>query len=271
MGLFELFRLERIITCETNPQQAFKELFCNHIYYHGLNNTSCMSCMCMRPTYKTNKDKYIYTEWPFRDKEELTQFGRACQQLGIKLIYALSPQAKGRVERVFGTLQDRLTKELRLAKAVSCQEANNVLACYLDSFNRKFQVPARSKGDLHRTADKRIIIDDILSVQTERTLRNDRTVLHNNRWYQILNRTGAARVTIYEHLNGSMSIRYGNNRLQYKSIEGPVVRVKEKMSRPRIYKGTIPSKDHCWRIAFKPAQRLRSKEDISNLVELGHF
>src|SRR3990167_7013089 len=72
-------------------------------------------------TYKYNRPQK-YTDWPFRDKEELTQFGRACQQLGIELIYADSPQAKGRVERVFKTLQDRLTKELRLAKASGCKE-----------------------------------------------------------------------------------------------------------------------------------------------------
>ena len=67
-------------------------------------------------TYKTNKQQR-YTEWPFRDEEELTQFGRACKQLGIELIFAHSPQAKGRVGRVFKTLQDRLVKELRLAQA----------------------------------------------------------------------------------------------------------------------------------------------------------
>lgn len=124
-------------------------------------------------TYKTNK-KYAYTDWPFRDRQELTQFGRACQQLGIELIYANSPQAKGRVERVFETLQDRLTKELRLARATTCKEANILLGRYLDTFNNKFRVAAKRAGDLHRSADKRISLDDILSVQTQRSLRNDR-------------------------------------------------------------------------------------------------
>jgi hypothetical protein len=66
-------------------------------------------------TYKNNR-KYNYRDWPFRDKEELTQFARACQQIGIELIYADSPQAKGRVERLFGTFQDRLVKEMRQKK-----------------------------------------------------------------------------------------------------------------------------------------------------------
>lgn len=207
-------------------------------------------------TYKTNK-KYVYTEWPFRDKQELTQFGRACQQLGIELIYAYSPQAKGRVERIFETLQDRLTKELRLNKATTCQEANKILGQYLDSFNNKFQVVAKRRGDLHRSADKRIALDDILSIQTQRSLRNDRTVLHNNRWYQVLNRTRAANVVVHDYLNGRMSIKHGNNRLEYKSIEGPIVRVKQKIYKARMRKRYVPPKDSYWRIGFKLAGSVR--------------
>jgi len=216
-------------------------------------------------TYKTNK-KYAYTDWPFRDKEELTQFGRACKQLGIELIYANSPQAKGRIERVFETLQDRLTKELRLAKASGCKEANTVLERFMDGFNNRFQVPAKRKGSLHRPPDKRINLDDILSFQTQRSLRNDRTVLHNKRWYQVLNRTRAQDVTVYDYLNGRMSIKYGNNRLGYKAIEGPIVRLKPKTVSTRIRKFTkryVPPEDHYWRIGFKLPGSLRTK--------IGHF
>lgn len=208
-------------------------------------------------TYKMTK-KYAYTDWPFRDKEELTQFGRACQQIGIELIYAYSPQAKGRVERVFKTLQDRLTKELRLNKTATCKEANELLGLYLDSFNSRFQVTARRSGDLHRPVDKRIALDDILSVQTKRPLRNDRTVLHNNRWYQVLNRTRAKDVTVHEHLNGRMVIKYGKNHLEYKTIEGPIVRVKQKIHKPRIRKQYVPPKDSFWRIGFKLPGSLRT-------------
>lgn len=208
-------------------------------------------------TYKINK-KESYRDWPFRDKQELTQFGRACQQLGIELIYASSPQAKGRVERVFETLQDRLTKELRLAKASGCKEANIVLERYLYGFNKKFEVAAKRKGDLHRPADKRIPLDDILSFQTQRSLRNDRTVLHNNRWYQVLNRTRAQDITVYDYLNGRMSIKYGANRLDYKAIEGPVIRVKSKTFKLRLRKRYVPPKDSYWRIGFKLPGSLRT-------------
>lgn len=216
-------------------------------------------------TYKTNK-KHTYNDWPFRDKVELTQFGRACRQLGIELIYANSPQAKGRIERVFGTLQDRLTKELRLAKALGCKEANTVLERYLDSFNSKFQVPAKRKGDLHRSLDKRIKLDDILSVQTQRPLRNDRTVLHNNRWYQVLNRTRAQDIVVYNYLNGRMAIKYGDNRLDYKVIEGPVVRVapeRLRVFKTGLRKRYIPPRDSYWRVGFKLPGSLKAK--------IGHF
>jgi len=208
-------------------------------------------------TYKINK-KESYRDWPFRDKQELTQFGRACQQLGIELIYANSPQAKGRVERVFETLQDRLTKELRLAKAAGCKEANIILERYLDGFNNKFQVSAKRKGDLHRPVDKRIKLDDILSVQTQRALRNDRTVLHNNSWYQILNRTRAKDVTVCDYLNGRVFIKNGNNRLEYKTIPGPIVRIKPKILKQRVRKCYIPPKDAYWRIGFKLPGSLRT-------------
>jgi hypothetical protein len=209
-------------------------------------------------TYKTNK-KYAYTQWPFRDRQELTQFGRSCQQLGIELIYANSPQAKGRVERVFQTLQDRLTKELRLAKAATCKEANILLGRYLDTFNNKFQVAAKRRGDFHRLADKRISLDDILSVQTQRPLRNDRTVVHNNRWYQVLNRTRAESVVVHDYLNGRMSIKHGKNRLEYKSIEGPAVRSQiPKVRRFRGRKIYVPPKDSYWRIGFKLPGSLRT-------------
>ena len=174
-------------------------------------------------TYKNNR-KYNYTDWPFRDQEELTQFGRACKQLGIELIFAHSPQAKGRVERVFKTLQDRLVKELRLSQASSLDEANYLLKSYLPVFNKKFEVPSKATGDFHRQADKNANIDEILSVQTERFLRNDRTVLHNKQWYQVLSKTRAQRVVVFEYLDGQITIKYGKDRLSFKTIQGPLPR-----------------------------------------------
>lgn len=169
-------------------------------------------------TYRTNK-AYTYKDWPFRDKEELTQFARACRQLGIELIYADSPQAKGRVERVFGTLQDRLVKEMRLEAVKTLKEANEFLRRYLPGFNKRFNVPAKEPGDYHRLAQG-LDVDEILSIQRDHVLRHDRTVIHDKQLYQVLNRTRVKRVTVHECLNGRMVIKSGSSRLSYKRIEG---------------------------------------------------
>jgi Homeodomain-like domain len=204
-------------------------------------------------TYKYNRPQR-YKDWPFRDKEELTQFGRACKQLGIELIYANSPQAKGRVERVFGTHQDRLVKELRLAGAKTCAMANQVLKDYLPRFNQKFEVPAKEGGDLHRPVDERIDLDEILSIQSERVLRNDRTVMHQNRWYQILTKTRAERVQVCEYLNGRMAIKHGSHRLDYKPIEGPQQKVVPRRKVKQMFRQLRPAPvrgSNYWRDSFK--------------------
>jgi Homeodomain-like domain len=203
-------------------------------------------------TYRNNR-KYKYTNWPFRDEEELTQFERACRQLGIEVIHAHSPQAKGRVERLFKTLQDRLVKEMRLIGVKTCIEANVFIEKYIDKFNARFAVEARKKGNAHRLLDKRIRIDDILSVQTEHVLRNDRTVMHERKLYQVINKTRAQRVVVFEYLDKRMAIKYGGESLNFSVIEErpqpkpKIQEVKKFKSRLRY----IPSRNSFWRVGFK--------------------
>lgn len=170
-------------------------------------------------TYKNNSKKKRYANWKFEDKESLTQFERACRQLGMEVIHANSPQAKGRIERVFKTLQDRLVKEMRLRGIKTLEEANQFLKEYLPKFNVKFAVEARLAGDVHRPIDKSVKIDDVLSVQVEHVLRNDRTVLHNRKLYQVLKKTRARRVVVFEYLNGEMAVKHDGNRLAFKAID----------------------------------------------------
>lgn len=199
--------------------------------------------------YRQNR-KNKYTHWPFRDEEELTQFERACRQLGIEVIHAHSPQAKGRIERLFKTLQDRLVKEMRLADVKTRAEANAFLEKYLDKFNAKFAVVPRLAGDAHRPLDKLIKIDEILSVQTEHVLRGDRTVVHERRLYQITDRTRAARVQVFEYLSGRMAIKYGQQSLRYEPIDQrPRPEVKPKKVKPRYRLGS--PKGSYWRDGFK--------------------
>ena len=203
-------------------------------------------------TYRNNR-KYNYTNWPFRDEDELTQFERACRQLGIEVIHAHSPQAKGRVERLFKTLQDRLVKEMRLIGVKTCLEANAFIEKYIDKFNARFAVQARKKGNAHRLPDKRIKIDDILSVQTEHVLRNDRTVMHDRKLYQVTNKTRAQRVVVFEYLNGRMAIKYGQEGLDFNIIEERP-QPKPKIQEVKKFKNRlryIPPRDAAWRVGFK--------------------
>ena len=199
-------------------------------------------------TYKNNH-KERYTEWPFRDKEELTQFARACKQLGIELIHAHSAQAKGRVERVFRTHQHRLVKELRLARAKTCAQANAVLGRYLWPFNCKFQVASQKKGDWHRSLSPRVDLNQILSVQTRHPLRNDRTITHNRRWFQVLTKTRAEDVIVHEYVNGHMDIKCGQARLAWRPIEGPIARMpkEKKPHKVKLWRRHIPPGSSYWR------------------------
>ena len=153
-----------------------------------------------------------------------TQFSRALGELDIDLISANSPQAKGRVERLWGTAQDRLVKELRLAKASTMEQANAVLeARFLPWFNRCCTVKAASQNDAHRLLGGGHNLEMILSIQEKRTVANDYTIRHANQRYQLLppawpgERGG--QVIVERRLDGSMHIRLRKRYLAYKRIE----------------------------------------------------
>jgi transposase len=134
--------------------------------------------------YKINRQASI--EEQLRDSQPTTQFTRAMKQLGIEVITANSPQAKGRVERLFGTLQDRLVKELRLAKIHCIAPANKFIwNKFLSEFNQRFSVAARNSTDAHRRLYQKHKLEEILCIRTERTVMKDYTVRYQGRWYQI--------------------------------------------------------------------------------------
>jgi transposase len=151
-----------------------------------------------------------------------TPFGRALRELGIELIRAHSPQAKGRVERSFGTAQDRWVKELRLADARTADQANAVLDRLLPGHNRRFAKPARDGADAHRALGRSLELAAILSIQEQRVVANDYTIRFRNRFDQLLKpiypgeRRG--RVVIELRLDGSMAIRFGGHYLNYREL-----------------------------------------------------
>jgi hypothetical protein len=161
------------------------------------------------------------------DASRPTQVGRALQELGIKMIPAYSPQARGRMERSYGTWQGRLPQELRLRGITELQQANEFLrAEYIAKFNRKFAVPAAQKGTAF-VRSRRKDLDWIFSAQHERTVNQDNTILLGNRVFQLeqtrwRNTLAAQTVVVHEHLDGRVSIRYGPDLIaQYGSHELP--------------------------------------------------
>ena len=158
----------------------------------------------------------------------LTQFARALKELQIELILAFSPQAKGRIERFFQTAQDRLVKELRLARARSMEQANVVLEeKFIPWFNRWCSVRPASPNDAHRPLHPSMHLGSILSIQEHRHVANDYTFRLDNRLYQLLPPPlpglRGGRVTIEHRLDGSMHVRLRKSALRYQSV-GPADR-----------------------------------------------
>ena len=152
------------------------------------------------------------------DKTRLTQVGRALHELGIKMIPAYSPQARGRSERSFGTWQGRLPQELRLRGIRDLGKANEFLKeQYVKEFNGRFSVAAAEKGTAFVRLRRRDL-DDIFSVQHERTVNQDNTVQLDNRVFQIMktrwrNTLAGMTVGVHEQLDGSVTIHYGPHRI----------------------------------------------------------
>jgi transposase len=152
-----------------------------------------------------------------------TQFGRALEQLGITFIAARSPQAKGRVERLWGVLQDRLASELRLAKADDIDSANAVLRKFIVDYNRRFARQPREQQSAWRAVPESL--ERICCFMHERIVGNDNVVQWEGRRFQIPQQArrfsfAGAKVQIYQALNGRLSFYYGDTRLEHAAIPG---------------------------------------------------
>ncbi|KKQ87464.1 MAG: Integrase catalytic region [Berkelbacteria bacterium GW2011_GWA2_38_9] len=235
------------------------------------------------------------------DAEYLTQFQRAMGQLGINLITAHSPQAKGRAERLFSTLQDRLIKEMRLKGIDNVNEANEYLAKeFIPKFNQRFSVPALKKDNLHQklTEQEQSQLSSIFSVHYQRQINNDFTVRFKNSWYQIVKDQPTLvykkdKVQIEEHLNGEIKLSIKGHYLNCKVLpERPTpqrFRITELVNEVRAKNPCVPNANHPWRNTdwifnkqyknkdIKQKQMVeylklnQVKADISTLEKVGHF
>lgn len=159
------------------------------------------------------------------DKSRLTQVGRAMKELGVQMIAAYSPQARGRSERSFGTWQGRLPQELRLAKITTVEAANLFLTeRYIGEFNAKFTVAAKEEGTAFRKTT-RSDLNWVFTVQTERVVDRDNTVAIGEQSWQLekskfRHSLAKSTVTIHEHLDGTVSIRFGPHVVGRYTAEG---------------------------------------------------
>jgi hypothetical protein len=184
-------------------------------------------------------------------KEPQTQFGRAMEGLDVKIIPAYSPQAKGRVERCNGTLQDRLVKALRLGDISNLDAANEFLEReFLPEFNERFAVKAASPADLHRKAPRNLA--ELLCWENPRVVRKDWTVSWQNRWFQIdrkhENLSLAGReITVRELRSGQIALLHKNRKLCWKELAPRAERAVEPPKRIGRTRLVVPEADHPWR------------------------
>lgn len=157
--------------------------------------------------------------------EPLTQFKRAMDELGVEIIFANSPQAKGRVERSFQTHQDRLIKELRLADISTIEQANRFLnERYIPDHNGRFALPPANPTDAHRPLLIEHRLEQLFSLRIERVVMNDFTVRHDNRFFQILADKDLRvrpkdKVLVETRLDGSLHLRFRDRYLQFKALQ----------------------------------------------------
>lgn len=225
-------------------------------------------------TYRSPGKPTLADELAGRPRPQ-SQFERALGELGVQVIPAYSPQAKGRVERLFGTFQDRLVKELRLAGVATRAAANRFLERYLPAYNRRFSQPPRQPANLHRPCPPWPQLQRVLAIRHRHVLRNDNTVQHETKTYLLQRRWHGPRPTTVDaeiRLDGRLSLWAGEERLRARRLPA---RPLPPPPRVRLHPrggARLPAADHPWR-QYDRVQRLAAlkhrtvllsrKEDIS--------
>jgi hypothetical protein len=207
--------------------------------------------------------KNVYVRRPNQEEREsgaepLTQFGRMCATLGIKIIPASSPQAKGRIERHHGTHQDRLVKKLRRAGIAEVDDANRFLdAEYWAEHNRRFACAPTSPEDFHVAVPRGVRLATVFRLEDTRTVSNDWVVRYNNRLLQVERQSdrppARSRVIVYEREDGQLEIRYRERLMRWteitpaaRAMTSPAPTVGRRAPAPRV-PPRPPGADHPWR------------------------
>jgi len=223
--------------------------------------------------YVDRKNVYVTDREPtleeqLADAEPATVFGHACQRLGIEIIRAWSPEAKGRVERCNGVYQDRLVKEIRLRGLETCEEVNQLLEAFDEELNERFSVCATAPEDFHRAVAASVDLADIFVFEETRTVQKDWTVRFENEWYQIGKSQRvrpSAKVQVRRRLDGSVQILYADRALEVQKLpeRPPRVAATRPSPKPRAKPNPQrPADDHPWRRSFLTQKSLPRLEAL---------
>ena len=191
--------------------------------------------------------KNVYKRAPtqreqLRGQEPVTQFGRMCGKLGIEIIAAGSPQAKGRVERNHGTHQDRLIKKMRRKKIRTHEQANLYLQQeYLPEHNERFRRAAAEAADYHRRAPSAAELREVFRLESERIIGNDWVVRYDNRLFQVQAQSrkyapAQGQVVVCEWQDGTVEIEYRGRKLPWKEIFGTAPRVSAELAPSPLFR-----------------------------------
>lgn len=244
----------RITHARFDYNESVKAVFGFWTEYFNKNGLPISIYLDKFSTYKVNHKNAV-------DNHELkTQFERVMKEVGVKPITAHSAEAKGRVERIFGTLQDRLVKEMRLAGISAIEDANKFLKEYVPRFNAQFAVVPNRKADLHKRINEQLKgkLPQIFSRQSQRKVNNDYTIMFDNKYFQ-LNKEQPTTVykkdivIIEEHLNDDIKINLKGYCLNYIVLpERPKKLIDIKLSAltRRKQSDWKPPADHPWRKSF---------------------
>jgi len=233
--------------------KAAMEVLWGWIERYGVPRALYVDC---KTVYITNREPTV-EEQP-AGEEPLTQFGRACQKLGIEIVSAHSPQAKGRVEHKHGVYQNRLVKELRLQGIRDILSANAFLVDYVETLNDKFSVEPSSPVDFHHPVPEGLDLRNVFCMEETRIIGNDWVVRYKNRFFQIVPQSNLPptkkKVALQEHLDGSIHMIYRGKEIRFTEIKDRPAR--SHPSTPRVSishleKAYVPSQDHPWR-RFNP-------------------
>lgn len=204
--------------------------------------------------YETTRDSTV--DEALREASPETQFARAMRELGVGLILARSPQAKGRVERRHAVFQDRFVKALRLKKIDTLEAANAYLDDeFLDELNERFHAEARSKVDLHRSVPRGVRLEHVLCYQEERVVQNDWTVSWCSRVIQINEPhrklpLARKRILVSELLDGTLRLTHKGRELSWTELPARPSKAKPRKAPKGRTAAHKPAADHPWRRPF---------------------